>query len=344
MIDIKALPDLVFVFDKDGKLLEYNNKASSLLEGIGIDIKSVSFNTFGDYFNYLLDENEEFDNIDIKLENNNKELVLLMSFSKHEGNVYLAGKDLTAIAAIEEEIQADRASLIESSKKNKLAEVTGWLCHDIRNPLMVIQGGIFKMKNYLATMENQEISSGVLPIVDRIQNSVNKIEKSVYQKYESYQRDNVQVDHFVDVKLIELLEGVLGSKEEELRNSAIKTTIDCDKNAVVKTNDKGIVAVLAYLLDNSIEALSDSSGDRWIKIEAKVEGNNVDIYFNDSGPGIEEKFSEQIFRPFYTTKLNGKHVGTGLTRSQKIATDLGWVLKYNQGHPNTSFKLSIMAS
>jgi two-component system C4-dicarboxylate transport sensor histidine kinase DctB len=41
----------------------------------------------------------------------------------------------------------------------------------------------------------------------------------------------------------------------------------------------------------------------------------------DNGPGIEDK--DQLFEPFYTTKLPGDGVGLGLAISSGIVNDLG---------------------
>ncbi len=64
--------------------------------------------------------------------------------------------------------------------------------------------------------------------------------------------------------------------------------------------------VLNNLVKNSLEAMTDSGS---IDIEGRIEGENLLVRIEDTGPGIEQDTVEQIFDPFFTTK--GKK-GTGL--------------------------------
>ncbi len=64
--------------------------------------------------------------------------------------------------------------------------------------------------------------------------------------------------------------------------------------------------VLNNLVKNSLEAMTDSGS---IDIEGRIEGEELLVRIEDTGPGIEQDTVEQIFDPFFTTK--GKK-GTGL--------------------------------
>ena len=58
----------------------------------------------------------------------------------------------------------------------------------------------------------------------------------------------------------------------------------------------------------------------------KVDENGVpfvEVEFNDSGPGINEKDIPKLFEPFFTTKPVGKGTGLGLAVSHGIIQDHG---------------------
>jgi signal transduction histidine kinase len=67
-----------------------------------------------------------------------------------------------------------------------------------------------------------------------------------------------------------------------------------------------IYQVINNLLKNSLEAMADPGK---IRIEGTVEGEQLLITIEDTGPGIGPDILEQVFDPFFTTK--GKR-GTGL--------------------------------
>jgi signal transduction histidine kinase len=57
-----------------------------------------------------------------------------------------------------------------------------------------------------------------------------------------------------------------------------------------------------------------------IAVSTKKEGNHVVITVKDNGTGIQEKFLNKIFQPFFTTKPTGEGTGLGLSLCYDIIT------------------------
>jgi signal transduction histidine kinase len=51
-----------------------------------------------------------------------------------------------------------------------------------------------------------------------------------------------------------------------------------------------------------------------IKISTKYDNNNFVIIVEDNGVGIDKKTMEEIYEPFYTTKLNGTGLGVSFCK------------------------------
>lgn len=68
--------------------------------------------------------------------------------------------------------------------------------------------------------------------------------------------------------------------------------------------------VLTNLINNSIDSLSEA-GEIKITLD-KNEKDKVRITVSDNGHGVDSKFADQIFSPFFTTKQAGKGTGLGL--------------------------------
>jgi C4-dicarboxylate-specific signal transduction histidine kinase len=94
------------------------------------------------------------------------------------------------------------------------------------------------------------------------------------------------------------------------------------------------------LLNNSFDA-TQSLTDRWIKVKAWEEPNQISISVTDSGHGIPEGIREKILEPFFTTKEVGKGTGLGLSISLGIIKSHGGTLEIDGNAENTRFLIHL---
>jgi signal transduction histidine kinase len=72
--------------------------------------------------------------------------------------------------------------------------------------------------------------------------------------------------------------------------------------------------VLMNLMLNAIEAMKDTAGDLTIKTELS-QGDQLLISVSDTGFGLPNENTEQIFDAFFTTKPQGSGMGLSISRS-----------------------------
>ena len=75
---------------------------------------------------------------------------------------------------------------------------------------------------------------------------------------------------------------------------------------------RGLIAqVLENLLTNSVYWLQMglSPGQKHRRIEIDIDPRSLTLTVTDNGPGIEPKYADDIFRPYYSTRKNGKGLG-----------------------------------
>ncbi|MFV1983946.1 MAG: ATP-binding protein, partial [Thiohalomonadales bacterium] len=84
-------------------------------------------------------------------------------------------------------------------------------------------------------------------------------------------------------------------------------------------NRKMLVSALNNLITNAIQAMG-TGGEIIVETKVKQEGKLL-IAIIDNGPGMSKKVQNKIFKPFYTTRLNG--TGLGLAVVTAIANAHG---------------------
>jgi C4-dicarboxylate-specific signal transduction histidine kinase len=101
-----------------------------------------------------------------------------------------------------------------------------------------------------------------------------------------------------------------------------------------------ITQVLLNLINNAHDAIKENR-ERWIKLEIKVIGDDVEFRVRNSGQKISKEVVAKIFDPFYTTKRAGEGTGLGLSISLKIAKEHKGILFVDEADAYTCFVLRI---
>jgi nitrogen fixation/metabolism regulation signal transduction histidine kinase len=87
-----------------------------------------------------------------------------------------------------------------------------------------------------------------------------------------------------------------------------------DPDIEINADQNLISQVLINLIKNALEA-NEGNPNGKIKIIARINENyNPEICVIDNGPGIPEENLEEIFVPFFTTRVNGSGIGLSLSR------------------------------
>ncbi|MEM7620029.1 MAG: ATP-binding protein [Pseudomonadota bacterium] len=93
---------------------------------------------------------------------------------------------------------------------------------------------------------------------------------------------------------------------------------DIDELPIIKSQIKRVADLFGYIIDNAIKFRSQDVP----KVSIRVKDADVNYLFSieDNGIGIEQKFSDEVFRIFRRLHSEDKYpgVGMGLTLSKKI--------------------------
>lgn len=190
-------------------------------------------------------------------------------------------------------------SLKEFEKEKKIRDSLFKITHEIKNPIAVCKSylDMYDYKN----KEHQKY----IPIIKE------EIDKILYllQDFSSMSKIKIEPD-IMDINM--LLETIVDHFEPILKVNYIKFNYEVRQDELYINGDYNrLNQVFTNLLKNSIEAMDKQ--DKLIKLYTKLDNNQITIYFEDNGMGIDKDDINKIKEPFYTTKKNGTGLGVSLS-------------------------------
>jgi signal transduction histidine kinase len=113
----------------------------------------------------------------------------------------------------------------------------------------------------------------------------------------------------------------------------VQLNLECDQDVPMIRGDEGMISqVILNFLTNAVDAMQDRAGSICVRTGVRVcdreflaelcpdddlpEGPYVFAKITDEGVGFDEASREQLFNPFFTTKIEGR--GLGLAAVQGI--------------------------
>ena len=210
--------------------------------------------------------------------------------------------ELEPLATALDNMRSDLVT-VQKEKENMLAQIA----HEIRNPLGSVEllAGLIREDPALHEKNRTFISKIISEVISL---------KTLISAYLNYSRPLTPNSELVSVSKVAVqIQEILGNQLEK-KNIALKIIMADTK---IEFDPGHLRQVLLNLASNSIEAMESTGG--MIEISSRKVNGTVQISLKDSGPGIKQEMSNQIFKPFFTTKENG--TGLGLAISKKLCEE-----------------------
>ena len=184
-----------------------------------------------------------------------------------------------------------------------MSEMALGMAHGIRNPLHVIGG--FSHRLLRKTDEDDPSRAWATAIAEearRIEQMVERFETLALRKTSFFVQEdlNVIVRNTLDLLLPEL----------KAKNLTLVSEL-CPEPLVGRFNKHLLKVALAHLLRNSVEATPRGGT---VLVRTAMEHQFAVLILQDTGRGMPQEVVENVFVPFYTTKIGGTGLGMVFVR------------------------------
>lgn len=232
-------------------------------------------------------------------------IALLTTFAGQAG---LAIENAQLYEEREQRYQREIKMEAEIGRIRRLADIgqlAAKMAHEVRNPLSSIKGAAQLMRS-----EYSEIGP-LCEFLDIIVDEVNTLNMITTDLLDFARPMKLEIEP-VDLAL--QAERTLQLFESDLSQKGVVAVITADREwTTVDADSKQIGQVMRNIVLNAVQAMPEG-GRLTISISRGNNENEVKLEFTDTGIGIPEAKTEEIFQPFVTTKTKGTGLGLSIVR------------------------------
>ena len=183
-----------------------------------------------------------------------------------------------------------------------IRELSSAVAHEVRNPLSGIRGAIQVLRSKGERSPRESAVMGlVLEQIRRLEDMVSDLTAFAQPAVVFPRPENVAALVARSVAAIESAPSMAG----------VDTVVDVEPGLTALADPERLSRALTIVLENAGHAVS---GRGTIRVDAVREDRAVVIGVLDSGPGVPSERSEDVFRPFFTTKHRGSGLGLAIAR------------------------------
>lgn len=226
-------------------------------------------------------------------------------------------------AKIRDADEARELFLKDQEHTNKLASIgrlAAGVAHEINNPLAIINEKAGLLKDILKLTKDFPHQDKFVTQLSALENAVERARTITHRLLGFARRMEVSLK---SVQLNEIIREVLGFLEKEALYRNIKLDLQLLRDLPAIKSDPGqLQQVLLNVINNAIDAIEK---DGTIRITTQqITADRVQVDIRDDGPGMPQEILQNIFEPFFSTKLGEGHgTGLGLSITYGLVKKLG---------------------
>ncbi|MCP4674161.1 MAG: response regulator [Deltaproteobacteria bacterium] len=196
-----------------------------------------------------------------------------------------------------------RSDLEQIGRLAALGQITAGVAHEFNNIITSVLGWT------QIAGQNTEPSSIVSSALEIIESNARRAQEIASRLLGVSRPTEEMLGSF---SVVNVVEEVLRLLSWEMSNAGIQVVRSIQSEDNCFGDDNRIGQVFINIIRNAMDAMP---GGGTLYVSIRREGDQVQVAFADTGPGMPKEVLDQIFDPFFTTKRRGDkqtHGGTGL--------------------------------
>jgi len=227
-------------------------------------------------------------------------------------------------ASLEQLVNERTRALIQSESLAAVGRLAAGVAHELNNPLASVMSTIEYQIDHLT--DNEQMREDLEFSLQELRRAAD-IVKSLLDA----SRQKEETKELIDLHIP--IEDALKVLYNQYKNKKITVIRKFDaERSFVRGNTSRLCQVFINLIKNAIDAIGEKEGHITIETANKelplgnnyrgvTSGDVIVCKIIDDGEGINEKNIHNIFKPFFTTKSQGKGIGLGLFIVHAIVKD-----------------------
>ncbi len=211
------------------------------------------------------------------------------------------------------QLDKERERLLKEleAKNAELERFVYTVSHDLRSPLVTIQGFAGMLRKDLGQKEKEKVENDL----KYIENATTKMDRLLSDTL-LLSRIGRVVNPPEDVPFGVIVQETLEQTAEQIKSSGVEVSV-ADDFPAVHVDRMRIVVVLVNLIENSINYMGEQPHPK-IDIGYRVDGEEVVFFVRDNGIGIDKSEHEKVFELFYRVDKSSNGTGAGLAIVKRI--------------------------
>lgn len=217
----------------------------------------------------------------------------------------------------QQELVRAQDELVQAGKLSALGTMSASISHELNQPLAAIRS----YAENASTLLDHQRSDDARANLGLIRELTERMASIIAHLRAFARRDRHAPER---VALQPALDDALSLLAKRRRAMDVELIRDVpDATLWVQAGETRLRQVLGNLLANALDAMIEKAPPRRLWISVRCEGEQLELYLRDNGPGFSAESLARAREPFFTTKTSAQGLGLGLAICESLMRALG---------------------